>query len=1180
MVPDTRPPRIELCGRLVVEIDGERHEAAARGRQGRLLLAFLVLNRHVPVGRERLAGALWPGDLPRNRAGTLNTLLSGLRRSLGEERLEGRREIRLDLGPHAQVDVEVAVAARDAALDALSRSSFADAAERAREAVRITAADVLPGDDADWLERTREELRAVRADALETLARAQVQLGGPELAGAVQAASELVELAPFRESAYDVLMEAHAAAGNVAEALLGFERIRTFLRDELGTAPAPQLLEHHRRLLALERRPAAGAAAPGPGRSLPLPIPLARREGTFVGRVPALESLHAAFADAQAGERRFVSVAGEPGIGKTTLAAQIARHAHDAGATVLYGGCSEEPLLPYEPFVDALCHFIGHSPPESVAPEALPELDELGRWMPDLGRPARDTDGPLTVEPETRRFRMFEAMVDLLARLARDGPLVLVLDDLHWSDASALRLARHISRAVRLRGVLVILTFRDVELRADGPLAGLLGELHRDVGLEQLDLAGLDDAEARALIAEVGIALSDAVASRLHELTAGNPFFLGETLRTLAARPDAEREALREIALSPAVKDMIARRLGRLGPRAGDVLGTAAVLGPSFRLDVLEELARDDEPPALEILEEAIAAKLVVEVPGDAHRFSFAHALVREALWDGMSRIRRLRLHRQAGEVLERRRHEVDAAPAELAEHFFAAMELGEAPQALRYAAEAGRHAAESLAYEDAARQFTRALAAFDALSDRDETERCDLLLALGDAQLRIGSTTARETFARAAASARGTSPERLGLAAIGFGGRYYEAGVRDEELVALLEEALDALGAADSPLRARLLARLAEALHFSGEPGGALELSEEALAGARRVGDREALSGALAGRHVALLHVDHVEERLRVSAELTEFARREHRRELLVHAHHARLYDLFEIGDAASAREEHAALWRLAADLRQPLFRQFALSWSQVWAQLEGRFDEAERLAVELLQLQQELGAQDAETVFAARLFAIRRDQGRLGELAPVVEGFIELFPHFMPLRSALPLILHAAGDLDRARHELRAVGAQLDDVPRDFFWLSAMSWVAEASVALREATLAADMYGRLEPYGARTVQVGFAACLGSVERLLGLLAASGTRTAEAEAHFRRALEHDVRLGGRALVIRTEADFAEFLTTHDGTGDGLDARDLGSAALAGARQLQMAVLVTRLEPLFGTRRGAGDRQV
>ena len=1149
--------RIDLCGRLLVEIDGGTVEGAARGRQGRLLLAFLVLHRQTPVSRERLVEALWGGALPRDPSAVLNTLLSGLRRALGDGRLEGRRELRIDLGPDAEVDVEVALAARNAALDALSRGAFEEAAASARTAAEISARELLPGDDADWLDRARDELREVHADALESLARAGIELGEADALDAVRAASAVVAFAPFRESAYALLMEAHAARGNVAEALRVFDDLRGLLREELGTAPSPPLLALHRRLVALDQHLEAD--------QLPLPPPLVDGETGFVGREAALARLRAAHVSAAAGARRFVVAAGEAGIGKTSLATRFAHEAHADGSAVLYGRCSEEPLLPYEPFVGALCQYIGTSAPAALEPDANPELEELGRWMPDLGRPVAEQAGPLPLEPDTQRFRMFEAMVALLARVARDRPLLFVIDDLHWADGSTVRLIRYLALAARPRRLLVLATYRDAEPDASPEAAALLADLRRDVDFERLTLEGLDEAETAAMVAARGATLARRHVERLRAITAGHPLFLEETLRAIAARPSGGGDPLADLGVPEAVAEMIRRRLARMSPASSEVLATAAVLGMSFRLSVLEQIAAPGTP-VLGLLEEACAARLVVELP-EPERFAFSHALVREALYGLASRSRRLRIHLQAAELLEARAGELGVRAAELEEHFFAARQVGGGERALHYATEAGDHATASLAYEEAARHYERALAVLELLPEPDDLRRCDLLLALGEAQMRAGRPAARATFARAAEAARGRCAHRLATAAMGFAGRYQEAGVVEQELIDLLEESAAALDEADTALRARVLGRLGEALHFAGGTERALELTAAAVAMGRRLGDPMALIGALAGRHVALLYVGHLDERLAVSAELRDLARRLDRPELCISAHHARLYDLFELGDVAEARKEHDSLRRLSADLRQPLFRHFALSWAAVRAQIEGRFDDAERLAAELLELQTELGARDADTVFAARLFAVRRDQGRLGELLPAVDAIAERFPGFAPLRAGVPLIYLGAGDVERARAALGSLAPDLPGLPRDFFWLTTVALAAEAAAALGDRRLCRGLHRMLTPFAERTVQIGFAATLGSVERLLGLTAAGAGDAADARAHFERALVRNGALASRPLTIRTQSEFAEFLFAAGRSGDRARAADLAATALAGAGQLGMAAVAERLAP-------------
>ena len=259
-------------------------------------------------------------------------------------------------------------------------------------------------------------------------------------------------------------------------------------------------------------------------------------------------------------------------------------------------------------------------------------------------------------------------------------------------------------------------------------------------------------------------------------------------------------------------------------------------------------------------------------------------------------------------------------------------------------------------------------------------------------------------------------------------------------------------------------------------------------------------------------------------------------------------------MGDIAEARREHDRLRRLAAELRQPLFRHFARSWAAVRAQMDGRFDDAEHLATELFELQSSLGARDAETVFAARLFALRRDQGRLGELLGAVEAIAERFPGFAPLRAGVPLICLHAGEADRARAALRAFADDLPGLPRDFFWLTTTALASEAAAGLADAALCSALHRLLAPFAGRSVQIGFAASLGSVERLLGLTAAGAGDIVSARSHFERALVRNGELGSRPLTIRTQAEFAEFLFgAGRHSGDRARAAELADVALAGA---------------------------
>ena len=592
---------------------------------------------------------------------------------------------------------------------------------------------------------------------------------------------------------------------------------------------------------------------------------------------------------------------GEPGIGKTRLGTELAQHAHRDGATVLYGRNDPESLVPYQPFIAALQHYFAHREELRLPPEITLELGELARFVPALRRHVSEHQASLADDAETRRYRLFEGVTRTLHLAARERPVVLLLDDLHWADPSTTLLLGHLLQDAAPMRLLVLGTARHYENE-------VLTRLRRQPSFERIELTGLSAEETRALVARDDVTSQFVV--RLTEETDGNPFFIEETLRTL---PELEERALSRIAVPEGVKEMISRRLQQLSETASTMLRVASVIGRRFDLDLLDRLTDEPTDRIIEVLEEALEAGLIREAD-ELDRFAFAHALVRETLYEAQSASRRVRLHRRIGEVLEAGGA---ANPAELAYHFHE----GRAPQAVGYALAAAEQATAALAYEEAAEHYRRA---DDSLTTR---------LALGAAELRAGDPAARATFKAAAELAREQGDaDALAEAALGHSGRHAEAGVDDPEARALLEQALERQ-AGDSLLGVRLRARLVDQF---GQPQRE-QLSAEALEMAHRLRDPRARLVALESRHAALLHVDHLDERLRLSQELLELAKEVGERELEALGQHWRIYDLLEAGRVEDARTAHRALSRRAAELRQPLYSHFTVGWEVVWAQMAG---------------------------------------------------------------------------------------------------------------------------------------------------------------------------------------------------------------------------------------------------
>jgi DNA-binding SARP family transcriptional activator len=615
--------RIQLCGRLSVEIDGVQLSGRLRGKQVPLLLAYLVLNRDRPIGRDELIDALWPDVAPVSEDAALRTLLSRLRSSLGASRVAGRDEVVLALPEPVWIDVEAAAAEVARAQAALEQADARRAWALAQVPLNIARRGLLPGVQARWLEAPRRELEEVHLLALEVIGRAGLLIGGTQLQSAERAARTLIEAELYRESGYVLLMQALAARGNSAEAIRVFDRLRILLRDELGTSPSPDAIAAYERLLTPHRRrrdPGSGEraradarpSAGGDGPAIPLPAELRQRaQGPLVGRDHELAQLEDEWEQAcrEARSGRLVLLAGDAGIGKTTLSAEVARRVHDEGAIVLAGRSPREALVPYQPILEALRHWASNASLGELRATAREYGSELVRLVPELRRRAPELTPAPADEPETERYRLFEAVVGLLTELSRSAPVLLVLDDLQWADRPTLLLLRHLARAVGPARILILAAFRSTE-RGD-TFSAALTELLRDHLASQIDIGGLSEPDTAELVRlRTGEIPSRAFAHALYEETEGNPFFVEEIVRQLTEAGvhagSASASELQRFGLPEGVKQVIAWRLSRLEARAIELLRVAAVIGRRVDASLLERVARLGEDEFLGALEEHV----------------------------------------------------------------------------------------------------------------------------------------------------------------------------------------------------------------------------------------------------------------------------------------------------------------------------------------------------------------------------------------------------------------------------------------------------------------------------------------------------------------------------------------------------------------------------------------------
>jgi DNA-binding SARP family transcriptional activator len=1175
MTPDTRPAagpnQIDLCGTFRVQLDGRRVDQQLPGRGGRLAFAYLVISRGRAVSRDALAAAVWEDNAPRNPDSALRTLLTRLRSVVGPEVVSGRGEVILALPRDAAVDIEVAAEYLTQAERARAERDWQLAFESGSSALPILGADLLPTLHADWVELARRSHSELRIRALACVATAGLELGGDHLAAAEAAARRMVELEPLRESGHALMIRALAARGDHAQALVSYDELRQLLRDEIGAMPGRELRELHEQLLRGEETPAPSPAARhdavrGPRLELPTQA-LAQATRPLFGRDAELNALLGYEFEAGGGESRTLALlCGEPGIGKSRLAAEYARRAHAHGVNVLWGSCHEDGFVPYEPFADVVRQYLGRFDDRQRAELLARTGAHVLELVPALSRGTPLPAGE-QLDAAAARYRLFDAVAALLAEAARRRPVMLVLEDLHWADPATLMLLLHLHRVEERVPMAILATYRDAEVEPAGRFARALAELRRIGHPATIRLGGLSERHTRELVSALhGQAVTMEVSRGIYAQSEGNPFFVSEIVR---CRADIREAGPSDV--SDGVKDLITRRIANLSQDAVVLLHTAAVIGREFDHAILERVCRYEEEQMLELIEEAIGARVIEEVPGHFVRYSFCHALIREALYGELTRTRRARVHREIAYALSDDPSQMGpGGAAELAHHLHAAIaDRAGALWAMQASVAAGDQAMSQYAYEDACAHYDRALGVVGQAGARDR-ERCHILLARGAALKRCGDgPAARAAFEQAAEIARTIGDgRRLASAALGFGGREHvpmSSGRSDPGLIRLIEEALLQLPQDARGLRARLLGRLSIELLWSPAGDRRTSLSGEAVELARESGDEAVIGYALAARRLATWSPANLADRLALSSETVAIAERIDDHELTLQGRQWLAADLLEAGDVEHAVEQMRLHARLAGRLRQPYHQWVAAGMRVARAQLAGRFKRAESLA----ELAYAEGARahedDAFEALSAQLFWIKRDQGRSGELGDLVSQSLARFEATASFWQAVAA-LHAAesGETKDAIASLERVADAdgLAAIAVDPNWLSTVACLAEAACRAGQLASAAELYVALAPSAASNVVVNQGGIsLGSASRYLGMLACVLGWWDRVEQHFEHALEFDTALAAPALLARTQHEYAEALRRRGRARDATRIQALAGRAAETAARLEMAAL-------------------
>lgn len=754
----------DILGPLRV-VTGDQRELALGGEKPAAILAMLLLRPNELVSSERLIEDLWDGRPPATAAKTLQVHLSRLRRALGEAQnghrgpiLTGRGGYMLELEPE-QVDALRFESLVTEGRAALSEGACARASSRFRAALGLWRGDALADFAyASFAQDAIARLEGLRTVAWESAIEAELALG--RHAELVPELKSLVKRHPLSEKARAQLMLALYRSGRQAEALGAYRAARRILVDQLGLEPSAELRELERAILAQDARLAAPAVEPRPQRS----DGDKSSRAVLVGYERELGALEDYLESAVAGQGSVALLAGDPGVGKTRLASELSSVANARGARIVWGRCSAVGGAPaYWPWIQVLRGLVADRDPSGLRSELGSSAAELTQLLPELRDRIPDVSPVDDGDSEDARFRLFDAVATFVVRSASARPAVIVLDDLHAADRSTLALLDFVAQACSRASVLIIGTYRDIEVGAGHPLTETLSSLTRTTDCLQLVLTGLSP-EDTAHFVELTARVSplQRLAAAIHDVSSGNPLFVSELVRLLAAENRLhELDPDVEFVLPRGVDQVIAQRLHRLSADSLRTLRAAAVIGREFDLALLASVREVPGDTVLGQIDHAVAMRLAEPVSGGQRVFRFSHELVRQTLVDGFGPAERCRLHESVAFALEKgagaRR---EPLAAELAYHFSEALPAGDAAKAIHYLVAAGDAAADVSACPEAAAHYARA-AEIANVNGSDAELLCELYVKLAEQLVVVNDLRgAKAAIGEAAALAR-AAPDR-----------------------------------------------------------------------------------------------------------------------------------------------------------------------------------------------------------------------------------------------------------------------------------------------------------------------------------------------------------------------------------------------------------------------------------
>ena len=888
-----------------------------------------------------------------------------------------------------------------------------------------------------------------------------------------------------------------------------------------------------------------------------------------VGREAEKKILAEAYQEAQQGNGNIALIRGEPGIGKSCLASTFAEEIKDGGNWVVYGQCHETlGSPPFWPWLQILKTLQLTDDSQDLSPAAIFES-----LLASESQPQNRLITLFTGDSGTEQFLLFNKIANILSQYASQRTLILVIDDLHWADRSSLLLLSHLCRKMSQQAMLVIGTYRDIEITRKHPLFESLGEINRLTTLRRIHLKGLSEQDVSGFIKNtVSETLPPEILKSLYEKTEGNPLFVSEVARMLQQEKNNLASGQWIVEIPEGIQEAIGRRLNQLSEQCSELLPLAAVIGRKFTLQVLNKLLPESEQPGLlEALEEAVSRGIVEEKLGAMAEFQFCHVLIRDILYDELSLAKKILLHKKVADALVKLRNEgSEYSVGEIARHYYQALQGGQGGNAVDYALQAANHAEKMAAFDEAIGYYELAL---DVLSvdEGHYLERKPEIyynIALCKQSSGLASKDNLAAFFRCIEAAREQKQYKIFAEAacrIVYTGRAY---THMRESLMIIDEALSYLAEDDLVTRANVLAHRSSALKYNNRRREAEQVIKQAVAVAIESGDAHAHSNALC---MALLVLrgrpEKLSERIRLGEHALELTKGD--ASLSQDSLEWLILSYQELGDMGRVRELISLLEITVSRSLRFQSRYFMVGADAGLALYEGRWEHAEPLIEEAGELG--VGKLDggAEGVFGAQMFLLNRELGRLSMIKPALKQMVE--SGSLVWKPGLLATYLDLGMVDEVKEIFSEMVA--DDfrfVAEDELYLTCLVYLTEACIELNYADKASALYQRLVPYSGQMVLHPTAVCHGPADLYLGMLASQMNHLSEAEELFRKATALCEKSAPNMWQAHIKYRHAQVLKRHNFSGGKPSFEKLVREARESAQNMGMVNLLAKLEKLEG----------